>query len=656
MRKLIPGLIAGFVATTSLHAQTLFTYGGLPVSKQEFLRVYEKNSLNKKTDLSEPALREYLDLYSLFRMKVHEAELMHLDTMTSLSSELDNYRRQLARNYLTDKEVTGRLVHEAYDRMTEEVHVAHILVMCSITAPPADTFKAWHKVDSLRKMILAGKVDFATAAKDNSEDRGSRENGGDIGYLTALQTLYPFENAAYSTPVGKVSGIFRTQFGYHILKVLDKRLARGEIQVAQILISASKSKGDAGLTAAKLRADSVEMMLRNGASFDDMVVKYSEDKFTNTDKGVMAPFGVGRMAPSFENAAFALKNPGDISKPVQTDYGYHIIRLISKMPLKPFDSLQESIKRRVDNDSRAQVAHDIYFDKVKKQHGYKEYPQHVDEVASALSHIVDTGKNANAFRAEDYGNMRKPVFDLGGTAYTQSDFISFAAQLTRGHLNGPKAPVVHDIFRLYVDRTVNDYEEHHLAEQNPDFKNLMEEYRNGIMLFELMDRNVWGKATRDSAGLKTFYAQHNSRYQWAPGFSGVIYHFRNQQALDEGMKALNKDPNVKDETLVKAINSESMPEGVTMQRGHYEFDHFKDADRSVLVKGKLTAPVKDSTGSFTVIKVDEVYNVPTTKTLDESRGYAVAEYQDYLEKQWNEELRRKYPLNVDQAVFKSMVK
>lgn len=656
MRKLVLTCLTTGITILSIHAQTLFTYGGMPVSKQEFLRVYQKNSINKKTDFSEPALREYLNLYSLFKMKVHEAEGMKLDTVQSIAAELDNYRHQLSKTYLTDKEVTAKLVNEAYNRMKEEVHVAHILISCPQTANGADTARAYAKIDSIYQAITKGKADFGKMAGQFSDDRGTRENGGDIGYLTSLQTIYPFENAVYGTPIGKVSAPFRTQFGYHIVKVLDKRPARGEVQVAHILIATPKSRGEEGIAAARHRADSLEILLRKGVPFDTLVAHFSEDKLSVADHGVLQPFGAGRMVPAFENAAFALKKPGDISAPVQTEYGFHIIRFIGRTPLKPFDSLKDNINRRIENDGRAQVARDQFMAKIKQQHGFKEYPGALKAVTDRMAALPDTGAHANTFSAADFSRMNAPLFELGGNKYLQSDFVNFAESLTRGRLNGPKTAVVNDIYKLYVERTVNDFEEHHLAETNTDFRNLMEEYRNGIMLFDLMDRNVWGKASRDTVGLKNYYARNPNKWQWEPGFTGAVYHFKNEASMKKGLAILTKNNAAKDEDLYKAINAEGSPDALNIQHSHFEYSRFKDVPASAIAKGKISAPIRAADGSYTIVRADNTFTQSTPKTLDEARGYAVAEYQDALEKSWNAELRAKYPVKVDEQVFRSMVK
>jgi peptidyl-prolyl cis-trans isomerase SurA len=651
MRKLVLICLASGICSVSAYAQALFTYGPNSVSKEEFLRVYKKNSINKRPDMSDTALRSYLDLYSLFRMKVAEADRQMLDTVRTIDNELDNYRKQLAKNYLTDEQVTNKLIREAYDRMKEDVHVEHILVSCQ---PGADTVAAYRKIDSIYHLIQGGKASFEAMAKDFSDDKGSRERGGDIGYFTSLQTVYAFENAAYNTPVGKMSAPFKTQFGYHILKVLDKRADRGQVKVAQIMISSPKSKGEEGLAIARRRADTVEAMLKNGVPFYEMVKKYSDDQYSVNDSGILKPFGAGKMVPEFEEAAFALKRPGEISAPVKTDYGLHIIKLIAKYPLAPYDSMYPQLKHKVEGDSRAQMARDQFFTKIKERNGFKEYPENIKEITDRLVAIPDTGKNAKIVRSEDYNYMNKPIFTLGGKNYLQHDFAKFLENLTHGKINGPKTAVIRDAYNMYVNTVVNDFEEHKLVEENPEFKNLMEEYRDGIMLFELMDRNVWSKASHDTPGLKAFYETRKGKYMWEPGFEGSVYKFKNKAALDSGRMLLNDDK-MTDEQLAKDLNTQSSPDRVTIQRGRYEFSRFKDVTLAELQHNKQKV-AQGPNGSYMLIIAREIYPAPSEKTLDEARGYVVAEYQDYLEKQWNEKMRHEYPLKVNEKVFKSMVK
>lgn len=656
MKKLVLACFATAFIHYNTHAQTLFTYGKDPVSKEEFLRNYEKNTLNKKPDLSDGALKEYLDLYSLFKMKVREAELQQIDTMPAIQRELDNYRRQLSKNYLTDKQITDKLVKEAYDRSKEDRHVAHILLMAPANMNPADTLVLYNRADSIYNAIISKKADFAALAKIYSDDKGSKSNGGDIGFMTAMQTLYPFENAVYTTEAGKVSRPFRTQLGYHIVKVIEKRPARGEVEVAQILLSTPKSKGETGENEAKEKADKIYDELKKGTSFESLVEKYSEDKFTTDKNGEMQRFGVGSMVPVFEDAAFSLKKPGDISKPVKTDFGYHIIKLIAKYPVKPYDSVYNSLKRKVENDSRAQIAKTAYFEKIKQKNGFKEYPANLEALSGRIDAIPDTGMKAGMFTAKDFSDMNKPLFSLNKTSYSQADMMNFAEALTRGRIMGNRKNALADLYKMYVEKVVNDFEEQRLLDENTEFKNLMKEYRDGIMLFELMDRNVWTKASRDTVGLKGFYEANKTKYQWEPGFSGVVYRFKDEAAMKKGQAILMKNKTVSNEDFIREMNTETTPDAVTLQKGRYEFSKFSDAPKAELNAGSLSTPVKNADGSYTVVKTNEVFNSASQKSLEDARGYVVAEYQDYLEKQWDSNLRAKYPVKVDEKVFKGMVK
>lgn len=655
MRSVIAIAILSILTPKFSNAQALFTYGGNEVSVQEFKRVYEKNNIQKKVDYSESAINDYLKLYSLFKMKVKEAEALHLDTVIAISRELDNYRKQLAKNYLTDAEVANRLVVETYNRMKEEIKVAHILVSALSNASSEDTLKAYKKADSIYNALMSKKkADFAATAKVLSDDKGSATSGGEIGYITALQTIYAFENIAYATPVGSISKPFRTIFGYHIVKVLDRRTTQGEIQVAQILLSTPKSKGEDGVREAKVKADSIINALKAGADFAAMVQNFSEDKYSIKDNGVLAPFTAGKMVPAFENAAFALKNIGDIAAPVQTDYGIHIIKLINKTPLKPLDSLRDVLKRKVENDSRGTFARESYMNKVKAANGFKEYALHVDEVINALSKIVDTGKNANAFQASNYNTMVKPVFELSSKTYSQHDLISYIEMVTRGRLNGPKNAVVRDIYNMFANAIVNDFQEHKLVEENPDFRILMQEYKDGVYLFELMDRMVWSKASKDSVGLNAFYKDMPNKYTWAPGFAGTLYKFDSLSGANTALAILKKK-NATDEDVVKAVNSEANPNAVIIQTSTFEFDKFSFVPKDQILSGKLTK-VFSHEGKHYIVKTKSRFDAPLPKTLNESRGYVVAAYQDYLEKQWNESLKAKYPMLINESVLKSLIK
>lgn len=654
MRKLVLTFLTFSSLIGSTKAQTLFTYGGNPVSKDEFLRVYQKNAMNKKPDFSEAALREYFDLYSLFRMKVKEAELRKIDTLPGIQRELDNYRKQLAKNYLTDEQVNNRLMREAYDRLKEERRVSHILLMAPPGLNPDDTLRLYKRMDSVYEAITKKGARFEELARTYSDDKGTKDNGGDLGYMTALQTLYNFESAVYETPVGKISRPFRTALGYHIVKVTDKRPARGEVQVAQILLTTPKSQGEAGEKLAQARLDSIRILLDKGTAFEEVVKRFSQDKYSINEGGVLKPFGVGRMTPAFEDAAFGLNKPGELSKPVKTEFGYHILKLISKTPLKPYDSMVTQLKKRVDNDSRAQIARDIFFDRLKQRNGFKEYSDNFDDLVFKFDQRVsDTGRTTNQFKADEFRDLNRPLFSLGKTDYSQADFMRFAEMTTRGRIMGQRKTSLREIYKMYLDRVVNDAEEGRLMKENADFRNLMTEYRDGIMLFELMDQQVWSKASKDSAGLKSFYDKNKAKYQWEPGFEGVVARFKDESTMKKGATLLGK---MSVDAIADSLNTESMPDAVSLTKGRFEYSKFKEADRADIRKGIPTAGKRNNDGTITVVYAEQVYDTPGQKTLDEARGYVIAEYQDFLEKDWNATLRAKYPVKIEEPVFKTMVR
>lgn len=648
MRVILPiavGVGALFTAL-SANAQTLFTYGPNAVSKEEFLRVYQKNNAQKKPDFSAKSVNEYLDLYSLFKMKVKEAEAMKLDTTAAVRNELSNYKGQLARTYLSDKEVSKQLVQQAYDRMKEEVKVAHILVA---TRPTDDSAKAYQKIDSIYNAIISKKADFAAMAKQFSDDKGSGANGGEIGYITALQVVYPFENAAYNTPVGQISKPFRTQFGYHIVKVEDKRKSSGQVQVEQIMIATPKSKGEEGMADAKKKIAEIQSALKSGKSFEDLAKEYSDDKFSKDKGGLMEPFGVGKLMPEFEAAAFNLKKPGDISNPIQTEYGIHLIKLVKKIPLQPFDSIQDNLARRVENDSRATVAKEAYQEKVKKQFGFKQYPDNFNKVVAAVSKI----DKEQGLKADNFKSYTETLFELGGKKYNQHDFIVYAENLTRGNLLGNRETAMNDLYKMYQASMLNELQQNELEKSNTEYKNLVTEYRDGILLFDLMDRNVWSKATKDSTGLTAFYNEHKAKYSWQPGFEGTVYQSASEVDLNKLKTALNNGTDVNQ--ALNQINTPENPAKISQQSGRFEYTRFP-VDKSYFAENKPSNVFRNDDGTYSMVVALKLYPASETKSLDEARGFVVADYQDYLEKKWNQELKNKYPMKVEEKTLKSIIK
>ncbi len=645
--------ILALVICFSAHAQKkspeLFSVGNRSVSVAEFLHMYTKNQLNKKVDYSSDALNEYLDLYSLFKMKVSQAYAMRLDTIPSVSREIGTYRKQLAQNYLTNRSVTEKLIKEAYDRKKKDVNVAHILI--SVKPNSKDTLFAWKSIDSIYRQIKKGNITFEKAAQLYSQDKQSGAYGGGIGYITSLQVVYPFENAAYNTPKGKISKPFRTVYGYHILKKINDRPARGKIQVAQIMAEVRKSGGTEGRRKARQRIDSAHAELKAGAKWEVVEKKYNQDRFTKNSGGVMPVFGVGKMVPKYEDAAFSLNNPGDFSEVVETSNGFHIISLIKKINLKSYEKEKKLIEKLIQRDGRIVVAQNAFIGELKKKLDYRQDNKALNELIQA---IPDSNLRNGKFDPLKYRKMNKTIFTMEGTTFTQSDYANYIKAYTRGRVYGSKETALTSLLDNYAKKVLMDYEEAQLEKTNPEYKSILQEYREGILIFELTKKKVWDKAPRDTVGLKKFYEANKNQYMWSPAVSGQLYTAKDEQYIKALLKELNKDKKLTPSEIVKNVNGDGPQDKISVEEGKFEQKRF--VFKRPFVAGKYMPYFKNKDGSYSLLMVDEVFNAPTQKTLKEAKGYVVSDYQDQLETAWKKQLRSQYPLKVNKRVFKSMVK
>lgn len=621
----------------------VFTYGSDTVFQAEFERLLSKNKKDKERP-SEADVREYLELYENFKMKVREAELMKLDTNTSFKTELAGYRKQLANPYLTDKKVTEALIKEAYERMKWEVNASHILINCAENAPAKDTLAAYNKIMALRTRIIKGE-NFDTLAGKNSEDPSAVKNFGNLGWFTSFQMIYPFEVQAYNTPKGQVSMPFRTRFGYHIVKVIDKRAARGEVKVAHIMIQTGPSATPELKDEAKSKIDSAYIKLMAGASFESMVEMYSQDQGSKNNGGVMNYFsGNSNYPDKFKEVAFAL-NKDEISKPFQTDYGFHILKLVDKKPVPEFKDVEESIKTKVGRDSRAESSKLVVADRIKKQNNYKEFPANLKEFALS----VDTGfLYASWVPTEKQLTNQKPVMKLNDKTVTVGEFAAYAKGNQEARPGESVELILRGLFKKFSDEQALAYEEGMLEQKYPDFKNLMQEYHDGILLFDLTDKKVWTKAVTDTVGLEKFHKANEGKYMWKERVK--VYTFT---CLDEKTKAvaikMAKAGKTNEEIIAKA-NKKVMGSLVITENKYEKTDaqgaKFWDQ------KGVVDVP---NDGTFKFYVVAGVVS-PEPKALKDARGIITSDYQTYLEKEWLAELRAKYPVTVNEPVVNSLFK
>ncbi len=626
----------------------LFTVNGKPVHVSEFLYIYSKSNAGK-ADFSEESLREYLDLYIKFKLKVEAAREMGLDTLASLREELAGYRRQLADSYLIDKEVMDKLVRELYERKKQDVDISHILVSVPRDAAPEDTLRAWQRIMQAKAELEAG-ADFAEVAKKYSNDRSVERNHGHIGYVTVPfpNGYYNLETAAYTSPIGKVVGPIRTDAGYHLLVVHGRRPARGEMEVAHILI-----RKDSSL--AEKKAWSIYQELQRGASFEELAGKYSEDQRTAPNGGYIGFFGINRFEQSFEDAAFALEHDGDISEPTETSIGYHIIKRISHRGLGPLEVERNKLKEQIKRDRRFEMAREAMIERIKRERRFQERP-------ATLQAVIDSLSRDSLFLTWKWKAPQPPskevLFTFGDDyVVTVGDFMDYMQRSTRKRLvigRTDVPTVVRDLYRDFVNEHALRYEERHLEERYPDFKALMREYEEGILLFEATKRAVWDKAAQDTVGLKAFFETVRDKYQWDTRAVATFYTVKAQgRTRLEDIRAFAK--NHTPEEVVAKFNTDSL-EIVTYTTQTIEKGRNKKLDKMDWTPGAMTiTELNRRDGSYSFIKIEDILP-PQPKTLEEARGYVVADYQDKLEAEWVEQLRKKYEVKVNEEVFRKLIR
>ncbi len=632
--------------------RVLFTAGNSKITVNEFEYVYNKNNVNNQADYSEKSLRDYLALYENFRLKVLEAEAMKLDTISSLKTELEGYRKQLAKSYLTDREISDKLISEAYERSKTEVNASHILVKVDENANPADTLAAYKKIMAIKKRLDKGE-NFEKVAKETSEDPSAKTNEGKIGWFSVFGTIYPFENAVYTQPKSTVSMPVRTEFGYHLVRVNETRPARGQIHVAHILLRFPEKALDAQKAEVKARIDSIYKAITSGqTTFDEAVKTLSDDKATRIKGGELQWFGSGaglRYPVDFEDAAFALAKDGDISKPVLTQFGYHIIKRLEKRDIAPFNEAKTDIKKRVERDSRSQEAKSVLINRIKAENNFVAYP----EVKTALTaQIADSSLLKGNWKADSSLLSKKTLFTLAGKNYTQAEFVEFIEKNSKKRADKSKDALLNEYFEAYVNNKCLEYEESILETKKPEFKNLMKEYKDGILLFELMDRQVWTKAVKDTTGLETYRKANEQKYMWGNRAEVEIFNCNDQKLCNDAYKLAGKKK-TSDEIKAK-LNKEGAKARLSVIQGKYEKGQYDVVDKIEWKQG-LTPITKLNDSSFQFILVKQIAN-PEPKSLKEAKGYIVSDYQEYLEKTWLSDLRKKFPIVVNEAVLKSLIK
>ena len=475
----------------SQNEKTLVTINKEKTTITDFKRIYEKN-LDAIDSEEAKDVTNNLTLYINYKLKVEEAYLLRFDTLPSYKKEIASYKDQLAAPYLQDTTFITELVKEVYLRTKNEVKAKHILIRTLNDATPKDTLISYNKITTIRNRIINGE-NFEKVAVETSEDtsaqgnvkKGVEANKGNLGYFSAFNMVASFEDVAYKTKVGAVSMPFRSKFGYHILKVDNFRAAKGEIEAAHILISNSTKSS-------KAKINEVYKRLQNKETFVKLANEYSDDRGSKTKGGKLDKFGTGRMVKPFEIAAFSLENEGDFSKPFKTRFGWHIVKLLKKHPIRSFAEMKQELTAKIKRSSRMQMSENAVINKLKKQYSIVENEEAKDIL------------NRKDIRTISKDSLQNNIISINDSNIKQETFVEYL----KNRRNKP----IYVLFEMFKNQEILAYYKKNLANTEPEYANVLKEYEDGLLLFELMQQKIWNKSSKDTLGLKTYFSNNKEKY------------------------------------------------------------------------------------------------------------------------------------------------
>lgn len=606
---------------------TILTIGAHKFTAGEFWHIYNKNKhLPGFNETPEQFSQRFIN----YKLKVVEAIHEGLDTLPDFISEFTKYRDELAESYLIDSTAIEQSAREAYQHMTGMVNASHILVRFPQNPTPADTLKAWNRIHELRELIVKGE-DFNAIAVKYSEDPSAHQNQGKLGYFTAFQMVYPFEKAAFSTQPGEISPVVRTVFGYHLLKVHENIPNPGKIKVAHIMKVFNQQPTPEIDAAARASIDSVYRLLKNGADFAEMARLHSGDAHSASNGGMMQPFGLNDIVPEFTTAAFSLKSDGDISEPIRTPFGWHIIKRIELQPVEDFETLRPMIGAMMSNDERHQAGR-IKFIQQKRQSNAFKFNQ------NEWNKLIQPLVGGNITNDEFFGKVNagdQKLFTYYTTSVTTGELINYAQ-------NNPLFNAQEGIVGLeksldeLISVTITNTEKERLSAYNDHFKYLSNEYHDGLLIFEISDREIWSKANIDSTALHNHYLNNPLEFSTPPVLSGSLCYSNNIKFIQKLEKELKKNPATPlSQILIKVKAKKS---DYKLYEGDYPFLH-TSSNPVEAVKLPDTNPLFSETGMVFwqgTIASGEV--IP----YENCRGMVISSYQNNLEKQWVEELQNKH--------------
>lgn len=626
-------------------SDTLITIDGHVVDSEEFMRIYNKNS--NIAEENQKSIDEYLDLFINYKLKVVEAENLGYDTVTSFIQEMESYTHQLAKPYLEKNQSLDSFVMEAYERQQEEVNASHILLKINKNSLPADTARVYNRIIALREQILAGK-DWDQVIKDESRDPDN-PIGGDLGWFSVFRMVYPFETAAYQTPVGEISMPVRTDYGYHLIKVNGRRPSKGEVKGAHIMTILPRNPNEVEKEAAWDKINKAYAALEAGADWDSVALEYSEHKSTYKRGGSMGYIRTGSAPDTLLETLFSL-DTFEYSQPFPTQYGFHIVMPEAFKPNPPFEEVEADIRAKVRSTGDIlRITEEQMMNNIKEEYGFAFNEEKLD----TLYKLMDTTMYSGTWDPGVAAGLSDTVFFIGDTVYTQYDVAKFFAQRRVAVRVMALDMTMRARFLRMMDDKIVEYERIRLPQKYPEYKNLLQEYHDGILLFNLTEDKVWRKAVEDSAGLKTFYDTLAEKYMWEQRIAISKYTYADSSITDVLLPLAQK--RAKSGLNASAISKIVCPEDsvpcITLTELKYERGDNAVAD-SITWKKKQYLISRDNQ-NIVLYVVDAILK-PVEKTLEDARGLYTADYQTHLEDKWVADLRAKYEITVNRELLEEL--
>ena len=636
------GIIFCF-ATLSGQNNTILKIDNQTVNKAEFEQIYWKNK--KEKIATKEDLDEYIQLFVNFKLKVIAAEELGLDTTKKFINELSGYRVQLEKPYLIDTSINEDLINEAYYRTINEVNASHIMTKLGPNPSPEDTLKAYNKILDIRNKIISGNLGFEEAAEELSEDPYAKSTKGNLGYFNAFKMLYSFECAAYETPVGKVSEIVRTKYGYHIVQPNSIRKAKGRVKTSHIMITTS-SKKENFLSEEKINSIYKELVEKT-KTFEELAIQYSEDRKSAKNGGEIGWINSGgNFYPEFEEAVFSLKTDGEYSKPFKTPNGWHIVKRLSYEPIGDLKSMSYNLKNKIQKDARAQKTKSSFINKLKTEYQLKNM-FNIKVLISILKNKKFDYENLDFNK--NLKNINNVVLTFSNVSFTNFDFIKYLVESKLISKDKIEENLIKQQFVKFTNQNLIEFEKTQLETKHPDFKALMKEYRDGILLFEISDQNIWTKAIKDTAGLKEFYKLNKDTWKWPNRINGTLFTSESKKTVNK-VKSLKLKKSLSNDSIMSILNKDNL---FNLKYENKIIDDFNKYNLTFdnLEKG-FNGPFKFQE-KWVLIYVED--KLPQrNKELKEAEGIIVSAYQNYLESQWLSSLKEKHEISINYETLYSI--